>query len=77
MAAVDDGDAVAEAVGLVHVMRGQKQRAALLGAQMRDHLPHRDAGGRVEAGGGFVQKQNLRVMHQAARDLEAPPHAAR
>ena len=58
-------------------MRGEKERAALLGAQMRDHVPHRNARGRVEAGGGFVQEQDLRVVHQAAGDLQAPPHAPR
>ena len=76
-AAVDDRDAVAQTVGLVHVMRGEKQRAALLSAQMRDHLPHRNTRDRVEAGGGLVQKQELRVVHQAARDLQPSPHAAR
>ncbi len=30
LALVDDRDAVAQAVGLIHVMRGEKERAALL-----------------------------------------------
>src|SRR5579875_3641624 len=43
---------------------------------MADHLPDRDTGDGIEAGGGFIQKQNFRIVHDAAGDFEPPPHAA-
>jgi hypothetical protein len=38
--------------------------------------PHRHAGHRVEAGGRLVEEEDLRLVHQAAGDLDAAPHAA-
>jgi hypothetical protein len=73
---VDDGDAIAQLVGLVHVVRGQEHRQVALGLDTAEHLPHRGARDRVEAGGGLVEKEDARLVHQAARDLDAAAHAA-
>ena len=40
------------------------------------HLPHRHARDGVEAGGGLVEEEDARLVHEAARDLDAPAHAA-
>ena len=75
-AVVDDGDAVAELVGLVHVMGGDQDGQVALALEAREHLPHGDARDRVEAGGRLVEKEDLRLVHQAARDFQPAPHAA-
>ena len=40
-------------------------------------LPHQVAGLRVQPGGGFVQQQQLGVVHQRTRQAQPPAHAAR
>ena len=40
------------------------------------HLPDCDARDRIETGCRFIKKENLRLMHKTARDLQPPSHAA-
>ena len=60
LAVVDDGDAVAEALRLVHVVGGEQDRAAA-GAELDHLVPELDAALRVEAGRRLVQEEHLRV----------------
>src|ERR1022692_680087 len=60
---VQDGDPVAQALGLFEAMRGEEDRdaaAAELGDQLV-HVPGRD---RVQAGGRLVEEQHPRVVEQ-------------
>ena len=75
LAVVDDGDAVAEFVGLFHVVGGEDDGDALF-AQAADGVPHGDAALRVEAGAGFVEKEDLGAMGDGAGDLDALGEAA-
>ena len=75
-AAVHDGESVAEALRLVHEMRRQQHRLALL-QQLLQSLPDEVARLRVEAGGRLVEDEQVGVVHQRARQGEAPLHAAR
>jgi hypothetical protein len=72
---VHDGEAVAEALGLVHEMRREQHRLALL-QQLLQALPDQVARLRVEAGGRLVEEQQVGVVHQRARQRQAPLHAA-
>ena len=73
---IDDGDAVAEAVGFVHVVRRDQHGEPAPVLDGGQHLPHGDARNRIEAGGRLVEEEDFRVVHQSARDLQPPPHAA-
>ena len=64
-AMIHDGDAVAEALGLLHVMGGEDDGAAGL-LELVDQVPEMAAGLGVEAGGGLVEKEQFRVAHQGA-----------
>ncbi len=75
LAVVDDGDPVAELVGLLHVMRGQDDRDSLV-AQAANGLPHGDAALRIEAGAGLVEKEHLGTVGDGAGDLNALRKAA-
>ena len=75
-AAVDDGDEVGEAVGLVEVLRGQQDRRAL-GHQALDRRPHLEAAARVEAGRRLVEEEHGRAGDERGAQVEAPAHAAR
>ena len=75
-ATVDDREPVAEAVGLLEVVRRQEQRHAL-GLQPPQLLPERGARGRVDAGRGLVEEQQARPVHEPAGQVDAPAHAAR
>lgn len=77
MAAVDDGDALGEPVGLFEVVRGEQDGQALVAGEARDLVPHRGAGLRVEAGGGLVEEEDLGPVDEAERHVEAALHAAR
>jgi hypothetical protein len=73
---VHDHEAVAQLLGLVHVVRGEDEGdAALLEAEetIPDDVPRL----RVEAGRGLVEDEDLGLVDEAAGDREAPLHAAR
>src|SRR5207244_2939436 len=58
LAVVDDGDAVAELVGLLHIVGGEDDGDAFA-AEVADGVPHGDAALGVEAGGGLVEEENF------------------
>ena len=72
---VDDGQPPAEPVGLLHVVRGEDDGDAAA-LQRGDGVPQHAAGLRVEAGGGLVEEQHARVVHERARDHRPLLHAA-
>ena len=74
-AAVDHGDEVGQAVGLVEVLRGQQHRRAL-GHQPFDRRPHLQAAARVQAGRGLVEEEHRRAGDERRRQVQAPAHAA-
>jgi hypothetical protein len=49
------------------------RNTVLPSARALDHVPCAPAGGRVEAGGGLVQEQQLRVADQGEGDVETAP----
>jgi hypothetical protein len=67
---IHDGDAIAEALGFFDVMRGDKH-GLLVFAQFLDDVVNLAANLRVEAGGGLVEKQYLRIIHQRHGQSEA------
>src|ERR1700728_167222 len=69
LAVVDNGDAVAQSVSLVHVVSRDQNCKLPLALNIAKHLPHRNARNGVEPGGGLVEKKYSGMMHQAARDL--------
>ena len=64
---IDDGHAVAELFGLFDVVGGH-QDGALLAAQVEDELVDFEAGLRVEAGGGLIEEEDLRVVEHGERE---------
>ena len=69
LALVDDGDAVAEPLGLVHVVGGEKDGSAAV-LQVPDDLPELAAGLGVEARGGLVEEEELGISDQRDGDGE-------
>ena len=59
-AVVHDRDPVAELVGLLHVVRGEEDRLALV-VELAEDLPEREAALRIEPGGRLVEEQDLRL----------------
>ena len=74
--AVDDREAVAELVGLLHVVRGEEDGLALA-VQLAEDLPQREAALRVEAGGRLVEEEDRGPVHDRPRHHQALRHAAR
>jgi hypothetical protein len=70
---VHDQEPVAQARGLLHVVRGQQQGHAL-SSQALQGLPHGQAGLRVEAGRRLVQDDQLGVVDERPGDQQAPLH---
>ncbi len=60
---VDDGDTIAEALRLFHVMRGQEDGAAGL-LELEDEIPELPSRLGIEAGGRLVEKQQLGMADQ-------------
>ena len=75
-AVVDDGDAVGDAVGFFHVMRGEEDGDALFFVEFLHLRPELVARLRVEAERRLVEKDDFGRVEQAARDFQTPPHAA-
>ena len=74
-AVVDDADAVAQGLGLVHVVGGHEDRGAAL-ADGADHVPHGQAGLGVERGGELVEEDELGPVDQGQGDEHALALAA-
>ena len=67
---VDDGDAVAEALGFFNIVGGQ-QDGFLFATQFFDDVVNFAANLRVEAGRGFVEKHDFRIVDQRHGQGEA------
>uniref|UniRef100_E6QLA4 Uncharacterized protein n=1 Tax=mine drainage metagenome TaxID=410659 RepID=E6QLA4_9ZZZZ len=72
---IDDGNAVAEGVGLLHVMRGEDDGDAVL-AEALNGGPHGEAALRIEAGAGFVEEEHGGPVSDGAGNLDALSKAA-
>ena len=70
LAVVDDGEAVAEALGFVHVMRGEKHGAAAA-LELADDLPQLAAALGIETGGRLVEEENARIGDERRGDGQA------
>src|ERR1700681_3626312 len=64
LAVIDDGEAVTEAFGFVHVVSGEENGAALF-LEDADDVPELAAALRIEAGGRLVEKKNARISDQS------------
>ena len=64
LAVIDYGEAVAEAFGLVHVMRGEQDGATFF-LESADDVPELAAALGIESGGGLVEKKNARIADQS------------
>ena len=71
-----DGDALAEAIRLLHVVRGQKDRHAGLRAQVGKAIPDGAARHGIEAGCRLVEEEQPWLVEQGLRDLQTANHAA-
>ena len=75
-AVIDDGDAVAQLLGLFEIVRGEQHRRAR--RVERAHMaPQLLAELDVDARGRLVEHQDRRVVHHRLGDHEPPAHAAR
>jgi hypothetical protein len=74
-AVIDDGDLVAQALRLFHVVGGQQDGLAAC-AHGLDQRPEVASGLGVEAGGGFVEKDQVRVVDQRDGQQQALALAA-
>ncbi len=74
-AVLEDRDAVGERLRLVQVVRGEHDGLAEV-AQRADDVPGGAAGGRVEAGRGLVEEDQLRVADEREREVQPPGLAA-
>jgi hypothetical protein len=66
----EDADAVAELVGLFQVLGGQQDGHAVGDGQCADLVPQAAAADRVESGGGFVQKEDVRTLDQGDGEVD-------
>src|SRR2546426_11358704 len=71
---INDGKALAQDVGLFHVMGGQQDSFATV-VVLADYLPEKQSGLRVQAGTGLVQEKDLWIVHHGARNGETLHHA--
>ena len=69
-AVIHDGHTVAEPFGFIHVVGGEQDGAAGA-AEFLDEVPELAAGLGIEAGGGFIEEDHLRIPHQGAGEREA------
>ena len=67
---------VGQFVRLVEVLGGEEDRDTRR-REVTNYRPHFVAASRVQAGGGFVEKDDVRFRDEAHRDVESSDHAAR
>src|SRR6266550_5671955 len=76
LALVDDADAV-RFLCLLEVVGGQEDRRPARPPHLAEVLPERATSRNIEAGRRLVEKEDLRVVQEAAHDLELASHPAR
>src|SRR5262249_31729940 len=76
LALLDHRDAVADRVGLEHVMRRQEDGRALV-REPAHEAPQLPSADRVEPDGRLVEKEHLWLVEQTASEVQALLHAAR
>ena len=69
-AVIDNGQPVAEALGLVHVVRGEQNRSAFL-LEAADDVPKLTPALRIESGSRLVKKKDARIADQSGRNSQA------
>ena len=74
-AMVDDDQGVAQALRLIHEMRGEEQRLAGR-LELLQAFPDQMAGLRVEAGGRLVEKNDVGIVDQGPGQGQATLHTA-
>jgi hypothetical protein len=74
--AIEERDAVAEPLGLLHDVRREDDRLALLLEVLEEVLEEDDVDG-VEAGERLVEDEDLGVVHDGAQELHLLLHALR
>src|ERR1700704_5224622 len=67
LAMIYNREAIAEALGLVHVMRGQQNRTASE-LKIPDKVPELAAALRIKASRGFVEKKDFWISYQRRGD---------
>src|SRR5262249_9172114 len=67
---VDDREPVAQRVGFLEVVRGDEHRGAVV-AQRSDRVPEVGPARRVETGGGLVEEEDVRMVGEPEREVEA------
>src|SRR5258708_3860235 len=72
---IDNGQAVAEAISLVHIVGRQEDGHALV-AQATYFIPNAHPALWVQACGGFIQEEQRGPVHHAHRHIEPPALAA-
>src|SRR5262249_6721352 len=72
--AIHNDQAVAQLIRLVHIVRGQKQRGAAA-LELVQAFPDHVARLRVESGGRFIEKYDLWLIDESARDGEPAFHS--
>ncbi len=71
---VDDGQPIAQPLGLLHEMGGEQDGLAPA-QQLLEAVPDQMSRLRIEPGGGFIQEQQLRVIDQRAGQRKPTLHA--
>src|SRR6185312_7724333 len=74
LAVIDNGDAVAQTISFIHVVRGDQDRKISLLFDIADHLPHRHARYRVKSSRWLIQEEDSWAMHQPTRNFQPSPH---
>src|SRR5581483_9139906 len=76
LSVVDDRQAVAEEVGLFHVVRREEDRLTCA-VQLTDQLPERDATLRIETSRGLVEEEDRGAMHDRPCNHQSLRHPTR
>ena len=74
-AVIHDRQALAKALRFVHEMGGQEDGLAL-GDELPEPVPDQVPRLGIEAGGGLIQEQKVRIVDQRAGERQAPLHSA-
>ncbi len=76
LSVIDDGQAITQTLGFVHVVRREQHRASSL-LETANRVPKLAAALRIQPSCGLVQKKNLGITYQRGRDCEPLALAAR